>query len=181
MYFHATEKVEDSFLFNLEQVEETLLREIAGNLEEKVFEVQNVTKLYIKLVQQHCEKVSVGYGYNHPRVIEKLIYLGLILTKYNIDTTELIKLIDELNKKYLVLNKEYFEVKSKEPNLMGPNEYQLCKEIDDLKNDLFSYNSGMMMDIKDLLKNEITKEIWDSFIGQIKYCEGIEYVTVSRF
>ncbi len=53
--------------------------------------------------------------------------------------------------------------------------------IDDLKNDLFSYNSGMMMDIKDLLKNEITKEIWDSFIGQIKYCEGIEYVTVSRF
>ncbi len=180
-YFHATEKVEDSFLFNLEQVEETLLREIAGNLEEKVFEVQNVTKLYIRLVQQHFEKVSVGYGYNHPRVIEKLIYLGLILTKYNIDTTELIKLIDELNKKYLVLNKEYFELKSKEPNLMGPNEYQLCKEIDDLKNDLFSYNSGMMMDIKDLLKNEITKEIWDSFIGQIKYCEGIEYVTVSRF
>lgn len=180
-YFHKTETVDESFLFNLEHVQETLLREINDNLSEEIFDTKEVIKLYIRLVHQHFEKVSMGYGYNHPRVIEKLLYIGLILTKHNIDTAEIIKLIDELNKKYLVLNKEYFDLKSKEPNLMGPDEYQLCKEIHDLENDLFSYNSGMVMDIKELLKNEITKEVWDSFIGQIRHCEGIEYKTVSYF
>lgn len=179
-YFHKTEKVDESFLFNLEQVQELLLNEINGNLNEKIDSAQ-VIDLYIRLVQQHFEKVSVGYGYNHPRVIEKLIHLGLVLTKYDLDTTEIVKLIDELNKKYLVLNKEYFDLKSKTPNLMGPDEYQLCKEIHDLENDLFSYNSGVTMGIKQLLRQEITKDIWDRFIAQIKYCEGIEYTTVSHF
>ncbi len=72
-------------------------------------------------------------------------------------------------------------MKSKEPNLMGPDEYQLCKEISDLKNDLFSYNSGMVMGIKELLKQEIDKEVFDRFINQIEYCKGIEYTIVSRF
>ena len=179
-YFHKIDKVDESFLFNLEQVQELLLNEINSNLSEKIDSAQ-VIDLYIRLVQQHFEKVSVGYGYNHPRVIEKLIDLGLILTKYDLDTTELVKLIDDLNKKYLVLNKEYFDLKSKTPNLMGPDEYQLCKEIHDLENDLFSYNSGMAMGIKQLLRQEITKDIWDRFIAQIKYCEGIEYTTVSSF
>src|SRR3989344_1977617 len=179
-YFHKTDKVDESFLFNLEQVQELLLNEINSNLSEKIDSAQ-VIDLYIRLVQQHFEKVSVGYGYNHPRVIEKLIDLGLILTKYDLDTTELVKLIDDLNKKYLVLNKEYFDLKSKTPNLMGPDEYQLCKEIHDLENDLFSYNSGMAMGIKQLLKQEITKDIWDRFIAQIKYCEGVEYTTVRGF
>ena len=172
-----TEKVEESFLFNLEQIQETLLREIDSNLTDKIFDTKQIIDLYIRLVQQHFEKVSVGYGYNHPRVIEKLICLGLLMTKHNLDTSEIIKLIDELNKKYLVLNKEYFELKAKEPNLMGPDEYQLCKEIHDLENDLFSYNSGMRMDIKAFLSSEINKDIWDRFIGLIKYCEGIEYQT----
>jgi hypothetical protein len=179
-YFHKTDKVDESFLFNLEQAQELLLNEINSNLNEKIDSAQ-IIDLYIRLVQQHFEKVSVGYGYNHPRVIEKLIDLGLLLTKYNLDTTELVKLIDDLNKKYLVLNKEYFDLKSKTPNLMGPDEYQLCKEIHDLENDLFSYNSGMAMGIKQLLRQEITKDIWDRFIAQIKYCEGIEYTTVSSF
>ncbi len=179
-YFHKTDKVDESFLFNLEQVQELLLNEINSNLNEKIDSVQ-VIDLYIRLVQQHFEKVSVGYGYNHPRVIEKLINLGLILTKYNLDTTELVKLIDDLNKKYLVLNKEYFDLKRKTPNLMGPDEYQLCKEIHDLENDLFSYTSGMVMGIKQLLKQEITKDVWGRFIVQIKYCEGIEYTTIRSF
>ena len=179
-YFHKTDKVDESFLFNLEQVQEILLNEINANLNEKT-DSRQVIDLYIRLVQQHFEKVSVGYGYNHPRVIEKLIDLGLILTKYNLDTTELVKLIDDLNKKYLVLNKEYFDLKLNTPNLMGPDEYQLCKEIHDLENDLFSYNSGMAMGIKQLLRQEITKDIWDRFIVQIKYCEGIEYTTVRSF
>jgi hypothetical protein len=176
-YFQKTEKVEESFLFNLEQIQETLLREIDSNLTDKAFDTKQIIDLYIRLVQQHFEKVSVGYGYNHPRVIEKLICLGLIMTKHNLDTSEIIKLIDELNKKYLVLNKEYFELKAREPNLMGPDEYQLCKEIHDLENDLFSYNSGMRMGIKAFLSSEINKDIWDRFIGLIKYSEGIEYQT----
>lgn len=64
---------------------------------------------------------------------------------------------------------------------MGPDEYQLCKEISDLKEDLFSYNSGMAMGVKDLLKREITKEVWDQFTNQIKHCEGVEYTTVRSF
>ena len=103
------------------------------------------------------------------------------MRKYDLDTTELVKLIDDLNKKYLVLNKEYFDLKSKTLNLMGPDEYQLCKEIHDLENDLFSYNSGMAMGIKQLLRQEITKDIWDRFIAKIKYCEGIEYTTIRNF
>ena len=179
-YFHKTDKVDESFLFNLEQVQELLLSEISSNLNEKTDSAQ-IIDLYIRLVQQHFEKVSVGYGYNHPRVIEKLIDIGLILTKHNLDTTELVKLIDDLNKKYLFLNREYFDLKSKTPNLMGPDEYQLCKEIHDLENDLFSYNSGMAMGIKQLLRQEIGKDIWNRFIAKIKYCEGIEYTTVRGF
>ncbi len=180
-YFQKTEKVDESFLFNLEQVQEILLREINDNLKEKVFDVKGATDLFIRLVNQHFEKVSVGYGYNHPRVIEKLICLGLVLNKYKVDVTNILKLIDQLNAKYLELNKEYFELKKKEPNLMGPDEYQLCKEIYDLENDLFSYNSGMVMGIKQILKQEIDKSNWDDFIGKIKHCEGVEYKTISRF
>jgi len=180
-YFQKIETVDESYLFNLEHVEETLLREINDNLSEEIFDIKELIKLYIRLAQQHFDKVSLGYGYNHPRVIEKLLYLGLILTKNNVSTVDIIKIIKELNEKYLILNKEHFEIKSKEPNLMGPDEYQLCKEISDLKNDLFSYNSGMVMGIKELLKQEITKEVWDQFIDQIEYCKGVEYTTISHF
>ncbi len=180
-YFEKTDKVDNSFLFNLEKVQETLLREIRDNLSEKVFDVKNVIDLYIRLVQQHFEKVSLGYGYNHPRVVEKLIYLGLILHKYKKNIDGIVGLIDDLNAKYLVLNKEYFDLKKKEPNLMGPDEHWLCKEMHDLENDLFSYNSSVMMDIKSILKQEVTKEIWDEFRAKIKSCEGIEYKTVHRF
>jgi len=179
-YFHKTDRVDESFLVNLEQVQELLLNEISSNLKENIDSTQ-IIDLYIRLVQQHFEKVSVGYGYNHPRVIEKLIDIGLVLTKHNIDTTKLVKLIDDLNNKYLILNREYFDRKSKTPNLMGPDEYQLCKEIHDLENDLFSYNSGVVMGIRLLLRREITKDIWDRFIAQIKYCEGVEFTTVRSF
>lgn len=180
-YFQKTDKVEESFLFNLEQIQEILLREINENLKERVFDIKEVIELFIRLVEQHFEKASVGYGYNHPRIIEKLICLGLVLDKYKVDVTDILKFIDQLNVKYLELNKEYFELKKKEPNLMGPDEYQLCKEIYDLENDLFSYNSGMVMGIKQILKQEIDKSIWDDFISKIKYCGGVEYKTVSKF
>jgi hypothetical protein len=179
-YFQNTDKVEESFLFNLEQIQEFLLQVINQNLSEKA-DSSDVIKLYIRLVQQHFEKVSLGYGYNHPRVIEKLIHLGLIMTKYNHDTTSVVKLIEDLNAKYLLLNKEHFDLKAKVSNLMGPDEYQLCKEIHDLKEDVLSHRGNVLMGIKEFLREGIDEEVWGRFISQIKYCEGVEYTTVRHF
>ncbi len=178
-YFQKTDKVEESFLFNLEQVLEILLREINYNLKDGTFDSESLIKLYGRLIEQHFEKVTLGYGYNHPRVVEKLIYLGLLLHKYKKADQEagVIAKIDELNKKYLELNKEFFELKRKEKNLTGPDEFQLCKELHDLENDLFSYNSGHLMDMKNILKEEITQDDWDSFTNKINHCKGIKYET----
>ena len=182
-YFQKTDKVEESFLFNLEQSLEILLREISRNLKNKEFDTEYLIELYARLIYQHFEKVALGYGYNHPRVIEKLVYLGLLLNKHKRTEQErsIIAKIDELNKKYVELNKELFELKKKEKNLMGPDEYQLCKELHDLENDLFSYNSGRLMDIKSILKEEITKKEWDDFKKKINHCKDIQYETRSIF
>ncbi|MFW6172820.1 MAG: hypothetical protein ACOC5T_03675 [Elusimicrobiota bacterium] len=180
-YFQKTDKVEESFLFNLEQVLGILLREISHNLKNKKFDIEYLVKLYARLIDKHFEKVTLDYGYNHPRVIEKLVYLGLFLNKHKRTEQEegIITKIDELNKKYLDLNKEFFKLKKKKENLMGPDEYQLCKELHDLENDLFSYDRSHMMGIKGILKGEITKEEWDNFVKKIEHCKYIEYKTES--
>jgi hypothetical protein len=176
-YFQKTDKVEESFLFNLELVLEILLREIRDNFKNKIFDVGHLIDLYVRLIEQHFEKASLGYGYNHPRIIVKLVYLGLLLHKYKKTGQEanIIAKIDELNKKYLELNKKFFELKLKKENLMGPDEFQLCKEIHDLENNLFSYNSSHLMNIKYILKQEITKDEWDGFVKKINYCKNIQY------
>jgi len=183
LYFQKTNKVNKSFLFNLEQVLEILLREICNNFKNNIFDGGYLVDLYVRLIEQHFEKATLGYGYNHPRIIEKLVYLGLLLYKYRKTKEEenVIAKIDELNKKYLELNKEFFELKRKKENLMGPDEFQLCKEIYDLENDLFSYNNNHLMDIKYILKQEITKEDWDDFKKKINHCKDIEYRTVRGF
>ena len=175
-YFKKTEKVESSSLHKLEQIQGLLLNEIHGSILEGE-DSAYIEELYLSLVQQHFEKVSEGYGFNHPRVVVKLVHLGLILTLHNLDTSKIIQLINELNKKYLELYKDYFEKKHDNPSLMGPNEHQLCKEIHELENDLFSHGSSMTMDEKQLLRQKITKEIWENFIGKIEYCKGIKYKT----
>jgi len=182
-YFQKTEKIEESFLFNLEQALEILLREIRDNLKDEIFDVGHQIDLYVRLIEQHFEKATLGYGYNHPRIIEKLVYLGLLLHKYKKDSqeTNIVVKIDELNKKYLEFNKNFFELKRKEENLMGPDEFQLCKEIHDLENDLFSYNNSHLMDMKNILKQEITKDDWDGFIKKINHCKDVEYKTVHKF
>jgi len=182
-YFQKTDKIENSFLFNLEQVLEILLKEISYNLKNEVFDIEYLIDLYVRLIEQHFEKVTLGYGYNHPRVIEKLVYLGLFLHKYKRTSREegIVTKINELNKKYLELNKKYFKLKLKEKKLMGPDKYQLCKEIHDLENDLFSYDNSPLMDIKYILKKEITKDEWGSFIKKIKHCKNIKYKTEHIF
>ena len=170
-------------MFNLEEVLEVLLREICNNLKKKIFNVEDLIDLYMRMIEQQFEKTALGHGYNHPRIIEKLIYLGLLLYKYKKINPEkkIIARIDELNKKYLELNKEFFALRQKMKNLMGPDEFQLCKEIHDLENDLFSYNSSHLMGIKYILKQEITKEDWKGFMSQIEYCKGIKYKTEHFF
>ena len=182
-YFQKTDKVDGSFLFNLEQVLEILLKEINHNLKHDDFSTESSINLYIRLIEQHFEKVDLGHGYNHPRVIEKLVYLGLLSHKYKKTKLEadILDKIDELNKKYLELNKDFFALKQKEKNLMGPNEFQLCMEIHDLKNDLFSYDNSSLMDIKYILKEEITEDEWNEFIKKINHCIGIEYTTKRTF
>ncbi|MDZ7798671.1 MAG: hypothetical protein U5L76_03580 [Patescibacteria group bacterium] len=182
-YFQKTDKVEESFLFNLEQVSEILLREISHNLKNKKFDIEYLIELYARLINQHFEKVTLGYGYNHPRVLEKLVYLGLLLNKHKRTEQEknIIAKIDELNKRYLEINKEFFELKKKKKNLMGSDEYQFCKELHDLENDLFSYSSGRLMDIKSILKEEITRDTWYDFKKKINYCKNVEYKTIHSF
>jgi len=155
-YFQKVDKVEESFLFNLEQVLEILLRETRDNLRKRIFDITQLLDLYVSLIEQHFEKATLGYGYNHPRIIEKLIYLGLLLHKFKKTKQEkkIISKIDELNKKYLEINKNFFGLKKKQKNLMGPDEYQLCKEIHDLENDLFSYSSSHLMGVKYILSQE---------------------------
>jgi hypothetical protein len=162
---------------------EILLREISHNLKNKEFDIEYLVELYTRLIDQHFEKVTLGYGYNHPRVIVKLVYLGLLLNKYKRIEQEksIVAKIDELNKKYLEINKEFFELKRKEENLMGPDEYQFCKELHGLENDLFLYNAGCLMGIKSILKEEITRENWDDFKKKINYCKDIEYKNRSIF
>jgi len=175
-YFKKTEKVEGSCLPNFELSLEILLREISHNLKNKEFDIEYLIELYIRLIDQHFEKVTLGYGYNHPKVIVKLVYLGLLLNKHKRIEQEksIIVKIDELNKKYL-------ELKKKDKNLMRLDEYQLCKELHDLENDLFSYNSGLLTDVKSILKDEITKEDWDDFKKKINHCRDIKYETINIF
>lgn len=178
-YFQKTDKVDESFLFNLEQVLEILLREIRDNFKNKIFNVGYLTDLYVRLIEQHFEKATLGYGFNHPRIIEKLVYLGLLLHKYKKTDQEknIIAKIDELNKKYLTFNKEFFKLKRKKQNLMGPDKFQFCKEIHDLENNLFLYSSSHLMNMEYILRQEITKDEWNNFIKKIKYCKGIKYKT----
>jgi len=177
-YFQKTEKVEGDFLYNLEQVLEILLREINDNLKQGNFNIKYLIELYERLVEQHFEKVDFGYGFNHARIILKLVFLGLFLHKYKITGLEdnILSKIDELNKKYLELSKEYYGLKEKKNNVLGPSKFQLCKELNDLENDLFSYNTGPLIDdIRDILKKEITKDEWTGFVKRIEYCKNIEY------
>lgn len=178
-YFHNVESVDSSHLFNLEHVQETLINEVRNNLGEQFFDPKFAIELYIQLVKNHFDKVSLGHGYNHPRVIKKLVYLGLLFQKYKKDTTELVELIDSLNKRYIILNQDHWKMKKEHPTLSGPDMHQLCQELHELENDLFSYNSNVNHGAKMILKHEVTQEIWDEFVAKIEWCKGIKYETRS--
>ncbi len=182
LYFQKTKNVEESFLSNLEQVLDILLREISGNLNDSIFDIQYLTELYVRLIEQHFKKATIDYGYNHPGIIKKLVYLGLILNKHKQIEQEknIITKINELNKKYLKFNEKYFKLK-KTKNVMGSDEFQLCKEVHDLKKDLFVNYSRSIRDTLSIIKKEITVDKFDSFVKKIKYCNDVEYTTEEIF
>jgi Ca2+/Na+ antiporter len=171
-YFQKTDKVENSHLLNLDEVLRITLQEIRANLKKEYFNIERLIESYIYLVEKHFEKADSGSGYNHPRIIEKLVYLGLILHKYGKTEPEqtIISKIEDLNKKYLELNKEYFEFRRQRKNVMGPDEFQLCKEIKELGEDLFSYGRDHF-DIRYILKQEIVESEWEGFVSQITFCK----------
>ena len=68
-------------------------------------------------------------------------------------------------------------MKKEHPTLSGPDMHQLCQELHELENDLFSYNSNVNHGAKMILKHEVTQEIWDEFVAKIEWCKGIKYET----
>lgn len=171
LYFNNEEVIEESFLPNFEIVIETFLREIVYNFNNNTFNNKRIIGEYCKLIDYHFENISVGYGYNHPRVIKKLIYLGLLLSKYDDDQEMfVISKIKELNNKYILINERMYP----EGNTTGPDKFHLCKEIFDLENDLFPHGNSLR-GILYFLSQEISKEHWDNFLQKISFCNDIEY------
>ena len=149
-----------------------------ARVKEKIFNIDYIIELYIKLIEQHFNKSTIWYWFNHPRIIVKLIYLDLLLTKLNFSSSENVLLkIEELNNKYLEFNKEFFKKKEEIENSMWPDKYQLCKEIHNLEKDLFSYNSHSFDRILNILRWEINKEDWDNYISKVEHCKNVKYTT----
>jgi len=132
-------------------------------------------------MEQHFEKVDIWYWYNHPRIILKLAFIWLLFNKFNKNEDEkiIISKILELNGKYLEINKEFFQKKKEMENLMWPDIYQLCEEFHGLEKDLFWYNSFTIDRIKNILKQEIDKEVWNDFTSKIDYCKNIKYTSIN--
>jgi len=178
-YFEKVEKVEDSYLFNLNLVLEIIFDEIYNNIVEKKFDNNYLIELYIDLIEKHFSKSSIWYWYNHPRIIVKMVYLGLLLFKFNDikNTDNIILQMDTLNKKYLELNKDFLKKKEEIENLMWPDKYQFCEELHELQKDLFSYNFHWFDRIMIILRKEISKNEWDMFYKKIDFCKNITYST----
>lgn len=167
-YFSKTDKVNGSSLYNLDEVLAILLTEICDSLKKNITEIERPVNLYVNLIEQHLEKVIDDDGYYRPKIILKLVYLSLLLHKYNRTNHEskILSKIDQLNEKYLSL-KKILGLNKEKSGLVEKDEFQLCKEIDNLENRLF-FSINNIADLESILRQEITKDDWDNFIKQIK-------------
>lgn len=176
-FFHNIKKIKNYHSVELENTFEILIVEIIKNLKsEKRIDItkNNIIDLYIELIDKLFEKIEDSYGYDQPRIIVKLVPVGVILDKYKHEYAQ--KVLDKiikLNKEYLEKYKEFWILKE-EKNVSGPSKYQLCKEVSELKEEIFSLNR-MRLGIDYFLNREITQDEWDLFVKKIRYCQGIKF------
>ncbi len=173
-YFEKVDAVENSFLINFEKVMYILLDEINAACNNKRDSLDEIMKIYISLIKQHFEKCKDAYGYEQPRIIINLVSLGLLLQKYdrNTEVKKVIKEVILLNEAYLKNHEQYFKMKKEGENILWPEEGQLCIELNELREEILWKSSND--DIINLLKSEITKEIWNSFMEKMNLCKSID-------
>ena len=69
-------------------------------------------------------------------------------------------------------HEQYFKMKKEGENILWPEEGQLCIELNELREEILWKSSND--DIINLLKSEITKEIWNSFMEKMNLCKSID-------
>lgn len=178
-YFHKTDIVDNHYSVELTNLLRFLIWEIVVNLENKIkLDItNNIIDIYIQIIDNLFGKVKDTYGFALPRVAVKLVPLGVILSKYNHKYEQkVIEKINELNNKYLEKNKESWkEEKEKFGKIYRPDKFQLCFEISELKDKVFSH-SAARFGIEEILNKEITEEQWQTFVNKIEYCKGVEFI-----
>lgn len=184
-YLHNTTTIDNHYSVELTNLLRFLLWEIVQNLENKIKPdlTNDIIDLYIIIVDGLFGKVKDDYGFDLPRVAVKLVPLGVVLSKYNHTFEQkVIDKINDLNNGYLKKHEEPWkeEIKKFGKKVTRPDEYQLCFEISELKDNVFSYNT-VRFDIEQILNQNITEEQWQKFIDKIGYCKGIEYTKRSIF
>lgn len=178
-YFDKTETIEKDYSIELENLLRFLIWEILVNLKNKIkLELNtNIINLYVDIIENLFNKTKDTYGFGLPRATSKLIPLGVILNKYKHKSEQkIIDKINELNNKYLEKNKKAWEEEIKQfgKKVSRPDEYELCLEISDMGDEIFS-SSHVRSDIKEILNKNITRKEWDNFISKISYCKDIKY------
>ena len=164
-YFQGFDRVDNSFLRPLDEILIMLMQEICTNLKSPIFDIDDVIRTYINLNQEHFEKVEFGIGLNHPRVIKKMIYLGLVLQKYDRlkNAKRVAVAVNDLNGRY---------IKMCQVDTRNFDKCYFCDEIQQAKDKLLSHNLVDMFTIMHtiegvVLKEGIDEKVWDSFMQKI--------------
>ncbi len=174
-FFHNIKQIEGYHSVELDSAFEIIIFEIIKNLKnsKRVDYITNIINQYIALIDNLFEKIEDSYGYERPRIIVKLVPLGVILDKYEHKCKQqILDKIIELNDKYLEKYKAFWVLKE-EKNITGPSKHQVYEEISDLKNDIFALN-GMRHGINYLLNKEIKPKEWDVFVKKIIWPKSSE-------
>ncbi len=163
-------KNSDSFDPDLNDILSTLLEELTTHLDKNKKDhilnteeaIEFIIRQYNTLIDNQLKTIQLDpYGYNYPRVIAKLAYLGLVLQHYNRkEEKQVIQTIEELIKQYI---QEYKDSVKKQN--ISKYKLRLCEEID-------SFKQKMNRFVAIQLRPEIaTTKAWEKFIKKIKPCK----------
>jgi hypothetical protein len=182
-YFHKSVKVDK--IHSVDYLLRFLLWEILVNLENKIKPdfTNKIIDTYIKIIDDLFPKAEDSYGFDLPRIIARLVPLGVVLSKYkHKHEQKVIDKIDELNNKYLLKHKTEWEEEIKQygKKVTQPNDTWVCYEISEMKDSVFSY-SGVRSDIEEILNRNITEKQWQNFVDKIDCCKGITFTKTRGF